>query len=89
MRLFRLGFFLLVFMFVLAFGVSSVEAASSSFVGDLAEPLGPICPLRLLLRQPVRCRDQGARAELALNAAQGLYPQHPLPFTQIDPHWAV
>ena len=75
---------LVVALFALTLRVIQVEAAPVSSPGGFEDPLGPLCPLRFQLRQPTRCANQGARSELALDAAHGIYPQHPLPFTQID-----
>jgi hypothetical protein len=81
----RLRWFPIVFaLFAIALVVIPGEAAGRYAQGDVDEPLGPICPLRLQLRHPTRCLHQGARDELALNAARGLYPQHPLPFKPVD-----
>lgn len=71
-------------LFVAAILVMPAEAAGSPRSKASADRLGPLCPTRLLLRQPMRCSDQGSRAELALKAARGIYPQHPLPFARMD-----
>ncbi len=70
--------------FALLLVVLPVEGASLPLSDDVDAPLGPICPTRLMLLHPTRCVDQGAREELAQNAADGIYPQHPLPFAPID-----
>ncbi|TFH34715.1 MAG: murein L,D-transpeptidase [Anaerolineales bacterium] len=76
---------LMIVLFVLLPGVAPAEAAPVSVPGDVKDSLGPLCPLRLQLRQPTRCNQQGERSGLAMAAARGIYPQHPLPLTQIDP----
>lgn len=64
--------------------VLPVEGAGPTPAGDIEDSLEPICPTRLLLKQPIRCIHQGARNDLAANAARGIEPQHPLPFAPID-----
>ena len=68
----------------LALTVVPGESAGPSVSEGVGELLDPICPIRLQLRQPTRCSQQGVRSELSLNAARGIYPQHPLPFAPID-----
>jgi hypothetical protein len=77
--------FALVFaVIVLALTAVPGEAAGPPFADSVHDPLGPICPLRFHLRQPIRCTQQGARDEISRNAALGIYPQHPLPFSPVD-----
>lgn len=44
-----------------------------------------VCPTRLQLRHPQRCSNAGARDTLTDMVVEGVYPEHPLPVTRIDP----
>ncbi len=60
------------------------EASGPTQEEQTAVQLGTLCPTRLLLQHPARCVGQGARTDIAENAARGIYPQHPLPFAPPD-----
>lgn len=77
-------FSLILVLLALSVGVNPAQADESLIQSGADASLGPICPLRLQLRQPTRCQQQGARANLASDAARGIYPERPLPLKPID-----
>ncbi|MGD2058367.1 MAG: L,D-transpeptidase [Anaerolineales bacterium] len=71
---------LLLGLLLVAFGISSAEAAD----GYVSTRSDVTCPVRLQLRFPDRCRS-GGRGVITELAQRGEYPTHPFPLSSMDP----
>ncbi|NIS82529.1 MAG: L,D-transpeptidase family protein [Anaerolineales bacterium] len=76
----------LVIGIVFIFAMVSLAAAQRSEESTVEGLNGSkVCTTRLQLRHPQRCSNAGARETLTDLVIEGVYPEHPLPVTRVDP----